>query len=293
MAKPDLSPRGVGHVLDDAIAIYRNNFKRIATVAMLVAFPAALFYGITQTFYLRGMTDLFAGLAGAPGSPPAAPDATMLIAYSLSAVASTAYLVSRVLFQSTLLRGGSSLLAGSPPPVKQMLKDGVTVFLPVLAVSVLVSMAVSAAALGSLIALGLGGAVAATYLAVAVPVAAVEQAGIGAAMKRSFNLVRGNFWRVVLVFLGMFILASQIEGALASPIVIRDAVLAIQNPTTVVTQLPVAWKVAEGLLQASAAVLVLPFIELTWFVCYLDLRARNEGLDLLVRAQELAPAGAR
>jgi hypothetical protein len=173
-----------------------------------------------------------------------------------------------------------------------MLKDGLSVFLPVLGVTMLVSIAVSVAAGSTFIALGAGGAVAAAFLAVSVPVAAVEEPGVINALKRSFALVRGNFWRVVLVYLGMLVLSSQIEGALASPILVRDAVIALQNPTTVVTQLPVAWKVAEGALQAAAAVLVLPFIELTWFCCYLDLRARNEGLDLLVRAQELA-AGVR
>jgi hypothetical protein len=290
MPGPDLTPRGVGHVLDDAIAIYRGNFKRVAALAMVSVFPVALFYGITQTFYLRGLTDQFAAIVSAPSAPPQPLGPAVLIAYSLAALASTAYLVARVLFQSTLLRGGVSLLAGDPPPVKQMLKDGLGVFLPVFGVTMLISIVVSIAAGLSILALGAGGAVAAAYLAVAVPVAAVEQSGVFNALKRSFALVRGNFWRVVLVFLGMIVLSSQIEGALASPILIRDAVLAIQNPTTVVTQLPVAWKVAEGTLQAAAAVLVLPFIELTWFVCYLDLRARNEGLDLLVRAQELGSA---
>lgn len=290
MARPDLSPRGVGRLLDDAIAIYRNNFRSIATVAAIAVFPVALVYGVSQTLYLRGLTDLFARLAGAPTGSAVAPepDATMLVGYALSASMSLVYMLSRVYFQSTLLRAGSSLLVGRPPGTKQMLKDGLAFALPVLGVTLLVSVAVSTATGVTFFTLGAGGAVLAAYLAVAVPAAAVEGAGVVDALKRSLALVRGNFWRVVLVFLGMLVLSSQIEGALASPIIVRDIVLGLQNPTTVVTQLPLAWKVAEGSLQAAAAVLVLPFIELTWFCCYLDLRARNEGLDLLVRAQDLA-----
>jgi hypothetical protein len=86
----------------------------------------------------------------------------------------------------------------------------------------------------------------------------------------------------------MFVLSSQIEGALASPIVLRSIVSTLQDPASLATQVPVAWRVFEGLVTAASMVLVLPFVELTWFVCYLDLRARNEGLDLLMRAQELA-----
>jgi hypothetical protein len=289
MARPDLSPRGVGRLLDDAIAIYRTNFRSIATVAAISVFPVALIYGISQTLYFRGLTDMFARLAGAPTASAVAPepDAAMLIGYALSASMSVVYTVARVYFQSTLLRAGSALLEGRPPGTRQMLKDGLGIALPVLGVTLLVSVAVSTAAGVTFLALGAGGLVLAAYLAVAVPAAAVEGAGVTDALKRSIALVRGNFWRVVLVFLGMLVLSTQIEGALASPIIVRDVVLGLQNPTTVVTQLPLAWKVAEGFLQASAAVLVLPFIELTWLGCYLDLRARNEGLDLLVRAQDL------
>jgi hypothetical protein len=290
MARPDLSPRSVGRLLDDAIAIYRANFRSIVTVAAIAIFPVALIYGISQTLYLRGMTDMFARLVGAPtGSVvPPEPDATMIIGYAMSAAMSFGYTLARVYFQSTLLRAGSALLEGRPPGTRQMLKDGAVVALPVLAVTMLVSVAVASAAGVTLLLLGAGGVVLGVYLAVSVPVAAVEGAGVTEALKRSFMLVRGNFWRVVCVALGMLVLSTQIEGALASPIIVRDIVLGMQNPTTVVTQLPLAWKVAEGFIQASAAVLVLPFIELTWFCCYLDMRARNEGLDLLVRAQDLA-----
>ncbi|MDO8916136.1 MAG: hypothetical protein Q7W16_08660 [Coriobacteriia bacterium] len=294
MARPDLSPRSVGRLLDDAIAIYRANFRSIVTVAAITVFPLALIYGVSQTLYLRGLTDMFARLAGAPTGSVAGPepDATMLIGYVLTAAMSLGYMLARVYFQSTLLRAGSALLEGRPPGTRQMLKDGVAVALPVFGVTMLVSLAVSTAAGVTLLLLGAGGAVVAAYLAVSVPVAAIEGAGVIDALKRSFVLVRGNVWRVVLVTLGMLVLSSQIEGALASPIIVRDIVLGMQNPTTVVTQLPLAWKVAEGFLQAGAAVLVLPFIELTWLCCYLDLRARNEGLDLLVRAQDLT-AGSR
>lgn len=289
MARPDLSPRGVGRLLDDAIAIYRTNFRSIVKVAAIAVFPVALIYGVSQTLYFRGLTDMFARLAGAPTGSAVVPepDAAMLVGYTLSAAMSLVYTLSRVYFQSTLLHAGSALLEGRPPGTRQMLKDGLGIALPVLGVTLLVSVAVSTAAGVTFFTLGAGGVVLAVYLAVAVPAAAVEGAGVTGALKRSLELVRGNFWRVVLVFLGMLVLSSQIEGALASPIIVRDIVLGLQNPTTVVTQMPLAWKVAEGFLQASAAVLVLPFIELTWFCCYLDLRARNEGLDLMVRAQDL------
>ena len=49
--------------------------------------------------------------------------------------------------------------------------------------------------------------------------------------------------------------------------------------------LAVIGQIALGI---TTLVLVVPVAELVWVRCYLDLRARNEGLDLLMRANELA-----
>ncbi len=296
MAVADMSPRAVGHVLDDAIAIYRANFKRVIALAGVAVFPVALLYGLTQTFYLRGMFDMFASAVSeqTPISAvgPSGLPTTVLVAYSLSGVASMAYGLAQVYFRGALLSTGASLLERRPPDLKGILRSGMRVFFPLMGVTILSTIAVSVAAGASLLALGAGGAVLAVYLSVVGPAVVIENAGVLDGFRRSLALVRGNFWRVAAFAIGMFLLASQIESALASPILVRDAIIALQHPDTIVTQLPVGWKVLEGLIQASAAVLVLPFVELAWFCCYIDLRARNEGMDLLIRAQELT-AGRR
>ena len=50
------------------------------------------------------------------------------------------------------------------------------------------------------------------------------------------------------------------------------------------------WKVFDGLVQGLAISVVLPFSASVSLLTYLDLRARDEGMDLVIRARELLTA---
>ena len=289
MARLDLSPRDVGRLIDDSFAAYRANLKPLALAALVTVFPVALLYGIVQVFYVRGMLDVFAVAGSGASAMPAGYDETMLVVYALSGVASIAYMIGQVFFRAVVYGSGAALLEGRRLEAKAMLKGGVRIFLPLIGVQLLTGVVVYAAALLTIVpALGFGAVVATVFLAVVGPVVALEPGDPVRALKRSYELVRGNFWRVALLAIAAAVVMFELESAVTSPIVIRDVVLSIQNPGAIFHQLPLYWKVLEGILQALAVVLVLPIADLTWMRCYLDLRARGEGLDLLVRANELA-----
>jgi hypothetical protein len=117
----------------------------------------------------------------------------------------------------------------------------------------------------------------------------VVEKGIINALQRSYRLVRKHFWRVVLVFIAAAILSGQFESALAAPTVIRSIVTGVQSPSSLVGQIGWGWKVFDGLAEGMAKALVMPFGTLVPLLLYFDLRSRDEGLDLLVRARELLP----
>lgn len=63
------------------------------------------------------------------------------------------------------------------------------------------------------------GLIALTWLVAAIPVVVLERAGLGEALSRSVDLVRGNGWRVfgliVLLFLILLVVSAAISGVLA------------------------------------------------------------------------------
>lgn len=135
-----------------------------------------------------------------------------------------------------------------------------------------------------------------TKLALVPSVIVLERAGIGRAMRRSWTLTNGNFWRTF----GLIVLVSAILGFAANVVVqpisflgtilatvldpaLGDTYLAITVGTTIATL------VLSILIGAITSVVQAALIA----VIYIDLRMRTEGLDLeLERHVEARDAGA-
>jgi hypothetical protein len=257
----DFKPRGVGVVLDDAIALYRANWRALLTLTLLVLAPVSIAYSITSTFYVRAFAEFFGALITSTASratPPTADPAISVIA-----------------------------LIGRTLTVREMLKAGLPAFVPLFVVELVVSLVVGI--LGPFT-LYVGSAVAGVLLAMAGPVVVIE-GGIGSAFARSYSLVRKHFWRVALLVTGAYLISTQFEAALASPVVVREIVFGAQNMSVLTSKIAWNWKVFDGTLQGLAMALVLPFLQLTFLLGYLDLRAREEGMDLVIRARALRDAG--
>lgn len=134
-----------------------------------------------------------------------------------------------------------------------------------------------------------------TKLALVPSAIVLERAGIGRAMRRSWTLTEGNFWRTF----GLIVLVSLILGFAANVVVqpisflgtilatvldpaLGDTYLAITVGTTIATL------VLSILIGAITSVVQAALIA----VIYIDLRMRTEGLDLeLERHVEARDAG--
>lgn len=291
MKAHDLSPRDIGRILDDALSLYGANWRSILKLAGAVVFPVALLYTVATVFITKAATDLTTTVAaGASGSAPSTSSfAALGAAYALAGAGATLYLVAQLLFTGSLYSQGERLLRGEPFGVRESVKAGLPRLVMLVLTSLVVSMATGAAALVSFIVLGLGAVVVGVLLYVALPPVVVERLDAIEAVRRSWRLVRPHFWRTLLLVFGGAIVAAQIEYALISPTAIRQIVMLASSPDAIKQTFSLGWTVFDGLMQGAAITLVLPFTEIVTFLFYLDLRSRNEGMDLLIRARELAP----
>jgi hypothetical protein len=278
---PDYSPKGTGRLIDEAIAVYRAEFRTLAVPAAYVLLPGSLLFGLAQGWYSQVAIRSAAG-----GSDPFAVLAALAGPYSLMlGVASMQALVSLYYF-ACVLAASPELLARRPVAPGAFLKGGAGRFLWLVAISFVASFL---GGVGFLF-LVVPGVLVYVYLSMAEPVAGVEGAPLDRALGRSFALVRGNVWRTIGFFIAIGVIVFSLESALTSiatvPVAAKTFVGGVSG-----SPLPsLGWQVFAGLVQGVARALTLPLTYVAWLLYYLDLRARREGMDLLARAQALAAA---
>lgn len=117
---------------------------------------------------------------------------------------------------------------------------------------------------------------------VAIPVMLVEGAGPTAALGRSWSLVRGHWWRLFAIFIVAYLLTSTISSGVGALV----GGLAALLPGLSADARGGAFLTAVTL----SGALVEPVMPIVVTLLYLDLRVRNEALDLdLLAAAAAAP----
>jgi hypothetical protein len=317
MIAHDFAPRRVGELLDDAIGLVTSNWRTLLTVSAVVVLPIAAAYSVVASFYFRSIFDLSALTSSAAGSASvglSSADVTMLVTALLMQGLGFVFAIARSAFDATLYVSSPQLLEHRRARLRESLRAGMKMLVPV-AVVQLISGASAATAAGVVLVVGVllatalivlspvagvagvvvaylvAGAVLAVVtvlMTVAQPIVAIE-GGIGHAIGRSLKLVRRHFWRVLVVTVAVGLLGAQFESALAAPTIVREIVTGVQQSGAAIGQIAWGWKVFDGLAQGIAIAIVLPFTTSATLLNYLDLRARDEGMDLIVRARGLLP----
>lgn len=130
-------------------------------------------------------------------------------------------------------------------------------------------------------------------LAFAAPALLLENLGIVAAMRRSWRLARGSWWRVLGVLLVTTIIASVANGLLQTPFSLVGGVIAAAvEPTNPdagasATRALVITTVTGNIGTVIASTVTAPFSAAVTALLYIDLRIRREGLDVaLARAAQ-------
>lgn len=301
MPVPTLRPLGFGEVLDGAFSLYRRNFGSFVATALFPSL-ALLVAGVLYALAMARAIQQEGSVAGA----------STAVTGPLLGLVGVGVLV-MLLSWAALARQAAQAFTGAPIGTGEGLRAGLHAMLPLLGASFLAIVAtlvgVAAAGLvgailmmigaaigtvvgviftvvmflGILLAYATGGAL----FAGAIPPIVVEGRGPLSALTRSFDLLRGAYWRVVgLIAVSIIIAYLPVAGVTF----LTGTSSMMFNPAT--TDMPGAGAlVAQQVLGWVATVLTTPFVVSAIVLNYFDRRVRTEGLDVQVMADGLALAG--
>jgi hypothetical protein len=269
----NLRPRGVGEILDAAVALYRARFGTLMRVTALIVLPVQLLNVLITLSSTPSDATANASTVFSPRDsiwvPLAGNLVITVIALLSNALAVAA--VTRVIADAYLDAGPTTAGASA----RFAMRRGGSVLGLALLVNVLVLV-------GGLMC-GIPGIWLQVSLAVAMPALLLERLRIGQALNRSFALVKHRFWPCFAVhYLGAlltFVVSSSIAGGLALGMRSR-----VHGGVAIAT--------VGGVTGAVTSLLTTPFLACAVVVLYFDLRIRKEGFDVQMAVHRLDTAHA-
>jgi hypothetical protein len=262
-----LRPLEIGDLLDETFRMYRRHFLLFAGISVILAIPSAALLGVTFGWFsividqTTGATELGLFLAAAGAT---ALVNLLIIPFTYGAVifAACESAIGRPVTAGGVFRGVSRRYFP--------LLGYWTLFFITLGLAVL--LCVAPVALWLWVFVG--------WIAVT-PAMFVENIGLGTAMGRSWNLVKGRWWRTFLILFLMYIVWYVAGIALGAFIQLAQfGLLIVLSPV-------IATGVAVAASQLISAVLN-PVMQILIVLIYFDLRVRREALDLFQMAYQLS-----
>lgn len=331
--KIDPAPRDIGRIIDDALVLYRANFRSLVLGSLAILFPVLLLASVAGSAYYASFfswiaADMTSALDPTTGyaQPPAA-FGGMLIMQMLVYVTVPLRFIATVWLASSVFRSTPSWMAERKQSVKDFLASGrhralhlgvahlavgvvsqLVILAGGLVVFTLVVVVLTVSAAGGVVGIILGAMIAiVAFLAAAVaylwvmgrfqpwgPALVIEEAEIGRGLSRSFMMTKGPLaWRTAWFWMGVGMVSYALRTAIYAPalfLFFNSILPFVQEAGAAEASIPMWVTVLLGVSAAVAESLVIPFERACWAQYYLDLRSRVEGMDLVVRARELATA---
>jgi hypothetical protein len=255
-----LRPRGLGEILSAAFEIYRANAASLLLIVAVVVVPLS-FIGAVLERVVASPEESTVEILGQPVTTVESRTIIVLVAAAIIAIAIG--LIIWAISEAAILRGAAQATIGDQVDVEESYRWGLRRFGSVLLVAVLVGLAV----VGGFILLIVPGIIFIVFLCVSIPALVVENRRGREAMRRSWNLVSGHFWHVLVVILVAAIITGIVSSLLGS----------IGN----------TW-FARWAFSAIGQIVTLPYTAIVTVLLYLDLRARKEALTADTLRSELA-----
>jgi hypothetical protein len=263
-----LRPLEVGDLLDETFRTYRRHFLLFAGMSVILAIPSAGLQGYSFFALLSNFLQ--------PANAGQLPDFNNLVPSLV--VLSIGYVVSMLLSPFSygmVLYAACESALGHPVTVWGALRAVTRRYFALLGYLVLVGlMGVMFCLLPLWIWIWVG------WVAV-LPVMFIENAGLGAAMGRSWRLVQGRWWRTFLILLLVLLVWYLARVALEAFIGLANILIGVVVSSYVVLS------VTQGAAIIVAA-LVNPIVQIAIVLLYFDLRVRREALDLFQLAQQVS-----
>ena len=257
---PELRPRGIGEILDAAVALYRARFGELVRYAAIVVVPVQV---LLTVVLLSAQPDHFTVSFNGATTPQFDTSRAELAATFVVLVVG---LLTHAFVAALTTRVVADEYVGYDEGASQAARTAARRYLAVLGVAFLVALA----QLVGLLFCFVGSYAAQALFAVAIPVVILERRPVFAAMGRSSELTRTHFWHVLGVVLSAAILSSLLNVALAAGL---DAWSAHGGS-------PTSLSIAQGLANGVALLVTAPFVAAVIVALYFDLRIRDEAFDV-------------
>jgi hypothetical protein len=247
-----LPSRGVGGILSEAFRLYRRHWRPLLAIAAVVAVPLTLLqywlgdWVTSQLEFEQGLTGFWANFW-----------ATLPI-WLLNLLAVMVALLMYQVLTGAITRAVAAELAGEDLSVEQSYRFGFARLGSILLVSILAGLAI----MGGLLLFVVPGIYIVVRLTVSIQALVVEGGRWSQALSRSWALVEGHWWHAFATLLAATLLTGVISAVITAAFIGGGS-----------------WLV-QGLADAVATVLTLPYGALVGVLLYLDLRARKESLSL-------------
>jgi hypothetical protein len=301
-----LRPLRLGDILDGTIKLIRSNPKAVLGLSAVAALLAAIPLAVGQAFVLNSLGGALTDPSSAAEAEAltgvygvAAQYAGTLISYAIQFVAVTLLtgVLTRILGRAVF---GGNISAGEawqltkrriPALFGVVALMSVIMLVPVV-VFVLLMVAITlyaSASAGLVLGLSLLFIVVfvcyylffRTRFALASPAVVLEGKGPIEAMRRSWHLVTGDFWRVLGIMLLTSLLVSLVAGVLSVPFTIAGTLLGMLGTGTAANAIVSAVLIAAG--ATVGAMITYPFEAGVAGLLYADRRMRSEAFDLVLQ----------
>lgn len=263
----ELRPRGIGEILDSAVALYRARFTRLVVVAAAVVVPVQ---ALSAIVLLSAQPDHYS-LSVTGAVTPQFDTSSFGLQLAAFVVVALVGVLSTALVVATCTRVLADAYIGNSSGAREAFRAVWPRVFAVVGVSliVLVSEAVGVALcfVGILLPI--------IFFAVAVPVLILERVGVFAAIGRSVTLTRAHAMHVLGLVLTAQLLGIILNVALAEAI--RLVFRSGGNTTAIV--------IGQSITNAIAGVLTTPFVAAAVVSLYFDLRIRDEAYDIQLLMQ--------
>ena len=296
-----LRPLGLGDILDGTIKLIRSNPKAVlglsAIAALLTSVPLAVGQALLMDFDrtalenpARASNAEFEAMVGTWGAT--------LVSYAVQFIAVTLLtgVLTRILGRAVF---GGPITASEAWRLSKSRVPALFGVVGLMALIMIVPVVVFVAVIAALGAAGAsaGGLIGGTLLflivyigyylffrarfALASPAVVLEGLGPIAAMRRSWRLVTGDFWRVFGILLLTMLLVQFVAGILTVPFTLAGTLLGAFGEGSVVTTVVTAVLLAVG--STIGLMVVYPFEAGVSGLLYADRRMRAEAFDLVLQ----------
>jgi hypothetical protein len=264
---PDLRPRGIGEILDSAVALYRARFKKLVLVAAVVVVPVQVLSAIVL---LSAQPKGFS-LSVTGSVTPQYDSSSFAVQFAATVVVAIVGVLSTALIVAVSTRIVADAYIGRSSETRDAVHDVRPRAWAVVGTSLIVLLTEGLGIVFCFV----GVLVPLTLFAVAVPVLILEGVGVGAAIGRSVTLTKGHALHV----LGMVLTAQLLAAILNVGLVLAVHTFLTSGGSTV------AAVIAQSIANTIAGVLTTPFVATAIVVLYFDLRIRDEAYDVQLLIQ--------